>query len=49
MTQILLGVAEDDSDDGRKEELALQLRRELLDLDVESVEPLSADAPEARR
>ena len=49
MTQILLGVAEDDSDDRRNEELALQLRRELLDLDVESVEPLSADAPEGTR
>ena len=49
MTQILLGVAEDASDDLRNEELALQLRRELLDLDVESVEPLSADAPEGTR
>lgn len=49
MTQILLGVAEDDSDDRHKEELALQLRRELLDLDVDSVEPLSTDAPEGAR
>jgi hypothetical protein len=49
MTQILLGVADDDSDDRDKEQLALQLRRELLDLDVESVEPLTADAPDGTR
>ena len=49
MTQILLGVAEAESDDRDKEQLALQLRRELLDLDVESVEPLTAEAPDGAR
>jgi len=49
MTQILLGVAEREADDRDKEQLALQLRRELLDLDVESVEPLAAEAPDGTR
>ena len=39
----------DEADDRDKEQLALQLRRELLDLDVESVEPLAAEAPDGTR
>jgi len=49
MTRILLGIDEDEADDRDKEQLALQLRRELLDLDVDSVEPLTADAPDGVR
>jgi hypothetical protein len=49
MAQMLLGVVEEDTDDQYAEELALQLRRELLELDVDSVEPLTTDAPEGAR
>jgi hypothetical protein len=51
MTEILLGVTEEDADDRDKEQLALLLRSELLDLrlDVESVEPLAAAAPDGAR
>lgn len=49
MTQILLGVAEDDADDRDKEQLALLLRDELLELPVESVEPMATAAPEGAR
>jgi hypothetical protein len=49
MTEILLGVAEDDADDRDKEQLALQLRRELLELDVDSVEPAATAAPAGTR
>ena len=49
MTQILLRVAEADTDDLHREQLALQLRRELLDLDVDSVESVTTEAPDGAR
>ncbi|HSV37601.1 MAG TPA: hypothetical protein VLI04_02475 [Nocardioidaceae bacterium] len=49
-TRLVLGVSEDDSDDVYLDELARQLRTELLETDVESVEPLSeGEAPEGTR
>jgi hypothetical protein len=50
VTQLRLDVVEEGSDDERLEELALLLRRELLVLDVESVEPATGEpAPEGTR
>jgi hypothetical protein len=49
MAQMLLAVAEEGADDQYAEELALQLRRELLELDVDSVEPVTTEAPEGAR
>ena len=50
-TDVVLAIDEQGSDDERLEELALQLRQELLQLDaVRSVEPLrSGEAPEGSR
>lgn len=49
-TRLVLGVSEDDSDDLYLDELARQLRAELLQTDVESVEPLAeGEAPEGTR
>lgn len=50
-TEIVLGVAEEGSDELRLEELSLQLRNELLDLDdVTSVKQLAAgEVPEGAR
>jgi hypothetical protein len=49
-TEVLLGVAEEGSDAGRLEELALLLRHELLALDVDAVEPATAgEAPAGTR
>lgn len=49
-TEVQVGVAEEGSDAARLEELALLLRRELLALDVDSVEPhTAAEAPEGTR
>ncbi len=48
--ELHLGVAEPGSDDGRMEELALSLRRELLALDVGSVEPYRVgESPDGTR
>ncbi|MDX6253605.1 MAG: hypothetical protein QOF10_6965 [Kribbellaceae bacterium] len=48
--EVLIGVAEQGSDDERLEELALLLRQELLTLDVDSVEAYEdGDAPEGTR
>jgi len=49
-TEIQVGVAEEGSDTGRLEELALQLRQEILELDVQSVQPYAVgEAPEGTR
>jgi hypothetical protein len=50
-TDVVLAIDEQGSDEQRLEELALQLREELLQLDaVRSVEPLTGgDAPEGTR
>jgi predicted RNA polymerase sigma factor len=49
-TGVLLGVTEEGSDDERLDELAVRLRRELLALDVQSVEPYSmGEAPDGTR
>ena len=50
-TDVVLAIDEQGSDDQRLEELALQLRQELLQLDaVQSVEPLTGgEAPEGTR
>jgi hypothetical protein len=49
-TEVRLDVIEEGSDDERIEELALLLRRELLALDVESVEPATGEpAPDGTR
>ncbi|TDO52788.1 hypothetical protein EV643_102630 [Kribbella sp. VKM Ac-2527] len=48
--EVRVGVEEVGSDDARLEELALQLRQELLTLDVRSVEPYrEGEAPEGTR
>ncbi|HEY3005049.1 MAG TPA: hypothetical protein VGJ44_22065 [Kribbellaceae bacterium] len=48
--ELRLGVVEEGADADRLEGLSLQLRQELLGLDVSSVEPdLSGDAPEGTR
>ncbi|HEU4947030.1 MAG TPA: hypothetical protein VFT31_07740 [Kribbella sp.] len=48
--EVHLGVTEEGADDERLEELALLLRQELLELDVDSVEPLrGGEAPEGTR
>jgi hypothetical protein len=47
-TEIQVGV--EGSDTGRLEELAIQLRQEILELDVESVQPYAVgEAPEGTR
>jgi hypothetical protein len=48
--EVRVGVVEDGADAARLEELALQLRQELLTLDVRSVEPVGdGDAPPGTR
>jgi hypothetical protein len=49
-SDLILAVSEDDADDPYLEQLALQLRAELLQTDVDSVEPAtSGEAPEGAR
>ena len=49
-TELYLGISEEGSDDLRLEELSLQLRNELMQTDVESVEPAAGGAvPEGAR
>jgi anti-sigma factor RsiW len=49
-TDLVLAVSEDEADDPYLEELALRLRAELLQTDVDSVEPAtSGEAPEGTR
>jgi len=49
-SDLILAVSEDDADDPYLEQLALQLRAELLQTDVESVEPAtSGEAPDGAR
>jgi hypothetical protein len=49
-TDLIVAVSEDDADDPYLEQLALQLRAELLQTDVDSVEPATAgEAPEGTR
>jgi Effector Associated Constant Component 1 len=49
-TELFLDVSEDDADDLRLEELALQLRAELLETDIDAVEPAtSGETPDGTR
>ena len=49
-TELIVAVSEDDADDPYLEQLALQLRAELLQTAVNSVEPATAgEAPEGAR
>jgi hypothetical protein len=48
-TELILGVSEEGSDESHLEELGIQLRRELLALEVEKVEPARTQAPEGTR
>jgi hypothetical protein len=48
-TELFLGIAEEGSEESHLEELGIQLRRELLESEIENVEPARTLAPEGTR
>jgi hypothetical protein len=48
-TELFLGITEEGSDESHLEELGIQLRRELLESEIENVEPARTLAPEGTR
>jgi hypothetical protein len=48
-TDVVLGICEEGANDEQLEQLGIQLRRELLGLELERVRPATAEAPEGAR